>query len=58
LVTSKLITKCPILPVGHLVINVGATKPPAHPEDGDEVKARNVRKPSYPDAAVCLRKFH
>jgi len=39
--------------VGHLIINFGATKPPAHPEDGDAVSARNAVKPSQPDAAVC-----
>ena len=29
-----------------------ATKPPAHPEDGEGVSSRNVVKPSYPDTAV------
>jgi hypothetical protein len=29
---------------------------PAHSVDGDGVSARNVGKPSYPDAAVCPRK--
>jgi hypothetical protein len=36
----------------------GATKPPAHPEDGDGNNSRNVVKPSHLEAAVCLRKFH
>jgi hypothetical protein len=35
-----------------------ATKPPAHPEDGDGNSSRNVVKPSHLDAAVCLRKVH
>jgi len=30
----------------------GATKPPGQPEDGDEVSARNVGKPSHLDATV------
>ena len=38
-------------------ISFGATKPPAHPEDGDGVSSRNVGKPSHLDAAVCRRKF-
>jgi len=42
--------------VGHLIISFGATTPPAHPEDGDAVSARNVGKPSQPDVAVCPRK--
>jgi len=36
----------------------GATNPPAHPKDGDGFNCRNVGKTSYPDAAVCLRKFN
>ena len=44
--------------VGHLVIRCGATKPPAHPEDGDGVSCWNSRKPSHPDAAVCPWNFH
>ena len=36
----------------------GATKPPAHPEDGDGNSSRNVVKPSNLDAVVCLRKVH
>jgi len=44
--------------VGHLVISFGATKPPAHPEDGDGVSSRIVGKPSHSDAAVCQRKFN
>ena len=39
-------------------ISFGATKPPARPEDGDIVSSRNNVKPSHPDVAVCLRKFH
>jgi len=39
-------------------ISFGSTKPPAHPEDGDGVSSQNVRKPSYIDVAVGLRKFH
>jgi len=35
----------------------GATKPPAHPEDGDGVTCRNVGKPHF-DPAVFPRKFH
>ena len=41
-----------------LVIGSGATKSPAHPEDGDGVCCRNVGKPLHPDEAVCLRKFN
>ena len=40
------------------VISVGDTKPSEHPEDGDAVTSRNVRETSYPEAAVCPRKFH
>ena len=36
----------------------GATKPPAHTEDGDGNSSRNVVKPSHLDAVVCLRKVH
>jgi len=36
----------------------GATKPPAHPEDGEGVRSRNVGKPSHPDAADCQRKLN
>jgi hypothetical protein len=35
-----------------------STKPPAHPEDGDRVRSRNVGKPSHIDAADYSRKFH
>jgi len=35
-----------------------ATKPPAHPEDGDGVSSQSVGRPSHPDEAVCPRKFH
>jgi len=35
----------------------GATKPPAHPADGNEVCSRYVGKSSHPNAAVCLRKI-
>jgi hypothetical protein len=35
-----------------VVISFGATKSPAHPEDGDGVIFRNVVKPSNLDAAV------
>jgi hypothetical protein len=38
--------------VGQLGFSFGITKPPAHPEDGDRVSARNVGTP-HPDAAVC-----
>jgi len=43
--------------IGQLVFNFGTTKPPAHPEDGDGVSARNVGKP-HPDVAICQRKFY
>ena len=43
---------------GQLVISFGATKPPAHPEDGDGVSCPNVVELSHPEAAVCLRKCH
>jgi len=36
----------------------GASKPPAHPEDGDIVSSWNDVRPSQPDMAVCPRKFH
>ena len=39
------------------LISFSATKHPAHPEDGDGVTCRNVRKTSHPDAVVCLRRF-
>ena len=39
------------------VISFGSTKPPAHPDEGDGVTSRNVRKPHL-DAAVCPRIFH
>jgi hypothetical protein len=39
-------------------ISFGATKPPAHPEDGDGVSSWNLGKPSLPNAAVCSRKLH
>jgi len=35
-----------------------AKKPRAHPEDGDGVSHRNVRKFSHHDMAVCPRKFN
>ena len=41
-----------------LLPHLGPTKPPAHPEDGDGVSSPKVGKPSYLDAAVCLRLFH
>jgi hypothetical protein len=44
--------------VGHLIISFGATKPPAHPEDGDGVCSQNIRKPSHLDVAACPRKFN
>ena len=53
-----LMTRCPTGRIGHLVISFGATKPPAQPENGDEVESRNVGKPSLSDAALCPRKFH
>ena len=34
-----------------------ATKPTAHPEDGDGVSNQNVGKPSHLDAAVCRENF-
>jgi len=37
---------------------VGATNPPAHPEDGNGITYLNVGKPSHPDAAVNLIKCH
>ena len=39
------------------VISFGDTKIPAHPEDRDGVRSRNVGKSSQLDAALCLRKF-
>jgi hypothetical protein len=42
----------------HLVIGLGATKPPAHPEDRDAVISWNVGKLSHSHAAVCPRKLH
>jgi len=39
------------------VISFGATKPPAHPEDGDGVTYRNVVKTSHPEPAVCQGNF-
>jgi hypothetical protein len=47
---------CPVL-LSVLVISFGATKPPAHPEDWDKIRSRNVGKSSHPDAAVYPRKF-
>ena len=47
----------PIFRIGHLDISFGATTPPAHCEDGDSVRSRNVAKPSHPYAAVCHRKI-
>jgi hypothetical protein len=44
--------------VGQLNISFGATKPPAHAEDGDGVSSQNGGKPSLSDTAVCPRKFH
>lgn len=35
-----------------------ATKPPAHPDNGDGVSSWNVRKPSHLDMAVSPRKLH
>jgi hypothetical protein len=32
--------------IRHLVISFGATKPPAHPDDGDGISSQNTRKPS------------
>jgi len=46
------------LRVGHLVISLGSTKPPVHPEDGDTVSSQNIGKPSHLDVAVYPRKFH
>jgi hypothetical protein len=37
-------------------VSFGATKPPAHPENGDGIIYRNVG--SHPDAGVCPRKIH
>ena len=34
------------------------TESPAHPEDGDRVSYRNVRKSSHLDSAVCPGVFH
>jgi len=56
--TPKLITGCPTGRFWHLVTSFCAAKPPAHPEDEDGIRSRNVGKPSVPDAAVCPRKFH
>jgi len=39
------------------VISFGATRPPAHPEDGDGFSYLIFGKASLPDAAVCPRKF-
>ena len=44
--------------VAALLISFGATKPPAHSEDGDGVSYRNVGKTSHLDAAVGPRMFH
>ena len=43
---------------GVLVVWLGATKPPARPEDGDGVVSRKLGKSSHPDAADCPRKFN
>jgi len=44
--------------VGHLVISFGATKPPAHLEDGDGISSQTIGKTSHLDVAVSPRKFH
>jgi len=44
LVAPQLITKCPTLPVGHLVISFGVTKPPAYPENGTELGPETSEK--------------
>ena len=55
----ELMTRCTSQgTVGHLVISFGASKPPAHHEDGDRVSSRITGKTSHSDAAVWLRKFH
>jgi len=52
-------TKAVLVLLNHQhTLNFGSTKPPTHPEDGDGVISRNVRKPSLLDAAVCQRKFN
>jgi len=39
------------------LISTGATKPPAHPEDGDGVCYRNVKKPSHLSARENFVEF-
>jgi len=49
----ELMTTCPSQGrVGHPLISVGATKPPAHHEDGDRVSSRTTGKTSHSDVAV------